>query len=217
MSDLHKVGPDTAARIVEHRDLAIAGQADPISVTDLASIRLSVDYWQDLVDTKVIDLEPPTGLLKPKIETEKTEAATSIMEKRISDKLQNKFDKSLKIYFDRIDKKIDDNVAPVQKKLDNVSSNLDKKLEQLGSTVEELALALQNERANRLSQESGFDKKSGPNGGPFTKKYKYKSGHSGYSIGRNSWKNKQGTGPNRPGRPNTKGPNGIPPTPYAPI
>ena len=69
--DLHKVGPDTAARIVEHRDLVIAGQADPITVPDLASIRLSVDYWQNLGDTKVIDLEPPTGLSKPKIETEK--------------------------------------------------------------------------------------------------------------------------------------------------
>ena len=113
LSDLHKVGFDTAARIVEHRDLVIAGQADLITVPDLASIRLSVDYWQNLVDTEVIDLEPPTGLLKPKIESEKTEAVVSTMEKRISDKIQNRMDKSLKIFFDRIDKKIEDGVAPV--------------------------------------------------------------------------------------------------------
>ena len=68
-------------------------------------------------------------------------------------------DKFLKIFFDRIDKKIEDGVAPVQKKIDNFSSNFDKKLEQLGSTVEDIALSLQTERANRLSQESGFDKK----------------------------------------------------------
>ena len=58
LADLEKVGTGTAIKIVGLRNSVIEGQRDPITVQDLAAARLTVEYWQELVDKKVLDINP---------------------------------------------------------------------------------------------------------------------------------------------------------------
>ena len=103
LADLEKVGTGTAIKIVELRNSVIEGQHDPITVQDLAAARLTVEYWQELVDKNVLDINPPAGLLKPRVEVAKAKETMTDFQK-----LENMLDKSLKIFFNRMEKKIED-------------------------------------------------------------------------------------------------------------
>ena len=60
-------------------------------------------------------------------------------------KLENMLDKSLNIFFNRMEKKIEDSIAPVQDQIDDLASNFDKQLQPLRSEMEDLSFSQQAE------------------------------------------------------------------------
>ena len=66
LATIANVGPSSAKKIVQLRDEVLAGKHAPITIQDLASIRLSVENWQSLIDngTISIDLPPVKGAEK---------------------------------------------------------------------------------------------------------------------------------------------------------
>ena len=107
---------------MEKRNLVIEG---PITVQHLSAIRLSEEYWQSLVDTNVISLEAPTEItLKPRSPTAEKEIAEPHKQTDY-EKIENMLDKSLKIFFNRMENKLDTNVDPLKKQIQDLSSRLD--------------------------------------------------------------------------------------------
>ena len=120
-----RVGTVTAVKIVEKRNLVIEGQHDPITVQHLSAIRLSEEYWQSLIDKNVISLEVPAEItLKPRSPTSEKEIAER-PEQTDYEKIENMLDKSLKIFFNRMENKLDTNVEPLKKQIQDLSTRLE--------------------------------------------------------------------------------------------
>ena len=65
LAGLEKIGQSSIQRIVELRARALTGEHEPLTVMDLAKIRLPADYWQGLIDAGILSIQmPPTA--KPK-------------------------------------------------------------------------------------------------------------------------------------------------------
>ena len=59
LATIANVGPSSAKKIVQLRDEVLAGKHAPITVQNLASIRLSVENWQSLIDNGTISIDLP--------------------------------------------------------------------------------------------------------------------------------------------------------------
>ena len=65
LAGLEKIGQSSIQRIVELPARALTGEHEPLTVMDLAKIRLPADYWQGLIDAGILSIQmPPTA--KPK-------------------------------------------------------------------------------------------------------------------------------------------------------
>ena len=65
LAGLEKTGQSSIQRIVELCARALTGEIEPLTVMDLAKIRLPADYWQGLIDAGILSIQmPPTA--KPK-------------------------------------------------------------------------------------------------------------------------------------------------------
>ena len=65
LAGLEKIDQSSIQRIVELPARALTGEHEPLTVMDLAKIRLPADYWQGLIDAGILSIQmPPTA--KPK-------------------------------------------------------------------------------------------------------------------------------------------------------
>ena len=157
LAELEKVGAATAEKLVELRDEAIAGLREPLTVQDLSNVRLKVEYWQGLIDKNILELTPPPNLLQPYVKG----AAEQKEQPRLSEaeRLEKIMEKSLKIYFNRFDKKLTDSSEMLQSQINNLELGINKTLNPIRTQIEYLAEAQLHEKTRRLTFESEIDKK----------------------------------------------------------
>ena len=141
---------------MEKRNLVIEGQHDPITVQHLSAIRLSEEYWQSLIDKNVISLEVPAEItLKPRSPiAEKEIAEAERHEQTDYEKIENMLDKSLKIFFNRMENKLDTNVKPLKKQIQDLSTRLDSNINPIKKDITDLSFACHAEITNRQTLES---------------------------------------------------------------
>ena len=56
LESLRNVGPKTASKIISLRNEVKTGQHQPLTVHDLADIRLTQEYWQSLIDVNFLSI-----------------------------------------------------------------------------------------------------------------------------------------------------------------
>ena len=141
---------------MEKRNLVIEGQHDPITVQLLSAIRLSEEYWQSLIDKSVISLEVPAETtLKPRSPiAEKEIAEAERHEQTDYEKIENMLDKSLRIFFNRMENKLDTNVEPLKKQIQDLSTRLDSNINPIKKDITDLSFACHAEITNRQTLES---------------------------------------------------------------
>ena len=61
LESLNKVGPDTASKLIALRQEVLGGLREPLQLTDLAAIRLSVEEWQGFIDDDLLSINYPPG------------------------------------------------------------------------------------------------------------------------------------------------------------
>lgn len=54
-----KIGPQTAKRIIQLRDEVLSGAQAPLTVKELAAVRLSEEQWQAMIDDGIISIDLP--------------------------------------------------------------------------------------------------------------------------------------------------------------
>ena len=59
LAGLEKNGKSSIQRIVELRARALTGKHEPLTVMDLAKIRLPANYWQGLIDAGTLSIQMP--------------------------------------------------------------------------------------------------------------------------------------------------------------
>ena len=70
---LEKIGQSSIQRVVELPARALTGKHEPLTVMDLARIRLLAEYWQGLIDAGTLSIQmPPTSKPKHKPVSEQT-------------------------------------------------------------------------------------------------------------------------------------------------
>ena len=59
LESLNKVGPDTASKLITLRQEVLGGLLEPLQLTDLAAVRLSVEEWQGFIDDDLLSFSYP--------------------------------------------------------------------------------------------------------------------------------------------------------------
>ena len=83
---LHKVGPDTASKLIGLREEVLAGHRPTLQLADFVAVRLTAEEWQDFIDAL-------PGLLED--ETKETETATTETELPKEASFQGKVSQSI--------------------------------------------------------------------------------------------------------------------------
>ena len=101
-------------------------------------------------------LEVPTEItLKPRSPTAEKEIAEAEPHKQTYyEKIENMLDKSLKIFFNRMENKLNTNVEPLKKQIQDLSSRLDSNINPIKKDITDLSFACHAEITNRQTLES---------------------------------------------------------------
>ena len=138
LESLNKVGPDTASKLIALRQEVLGGLREPLQLTDLAAVRLSVEEWQGFIDDDLLPItyppetdpdldlfvgqfdDPGESTIK---ETEQKETAEKVHEPSFEDKVSNSIS-LLAQTLDGLDKKVYDLGMKLTSKLDSVTESV---------------------------------------------------------------------------------------------
>lgn len=65
LESLHKIGSQSAVKIIALRNEVLAGQRPHITIEDLVAIRLSQQEWQDFIDSGSFSIDPIDITINP--------------------------------------------------------------------------------------------------------------------------------------------------------